>query len=252
MRYSQFVWDNVHEFLGVKGKYIFLAPVCRQWAQMIQMIHPRNTNLEQMMASSSTIRECKAHAQGKKTLAKNAWSYMAVLRNEQTEFDALADTLKDTIEWDRFSVHTAALHNNVNFFDWLRTTALKWNTSTALSSFYEKEDETLVFLKNMVGLGYVPTNRSSIAAARLGSVKIIQWLKQLGCDMDSVAQVLAEEGHLQALQWANTNGIPLDDHTLGAALYGRNSHVVKYVKGYSRVFKDYTPVKRSEPGGIDN
>lgn len=241
------VWANVLEFLGVEGKYLFLPPVCRQWKEMIVRLPSRNTNLEQMMASSSTIKECRNDARGKKILAKNAWTYLAVTRNERLEFNTLADEIKNTIEWDRFSVHTAALHNNVNFFHWLRTKSLEWDTSTALSSFSNEENENqkLSFLKNMSLLGYAPVNGSSIAAARLGAVKILQWLKQKDCDMDSVAQVLAEEGHLQALKWANTNGIPNDEHTLEAALYGGNEELARYVKRNTRV-------KRSEPCSIDN
>lgn len=230
------VWDNVHEFLGVEGKYLFLAPVSRQWKERIIRHPSRNTNLKQMMASSSTIKECCQCERGMKTLAQNAWSYLAVMKNGQKEFNILADEIKNTIEWDRFSVHTAAIQNNANFFHWLRKTTLEWDASTALSSFSQDENENqkLEFLKNMLGFGYSPTTwrGTTIAAARLGSVKLIRWLQQLGCDMDSVAQVLAEEGHLEALQWANTNGIPLDQHTLEAALYGGNHRVVTYVKGY--------------------
>lgn len=241
------VWGNVLEFVGVEGKYLFLAPVCRQWKERVARLPSRHTTLEQMMASLSTIRECKQDSRGKKILAKNAWSYLAVTKKERLEFYTLADELQSTIEWDRFSVHTAARHNNVNFFHWLSTKSLEWDTSTALSSFSNERDEhqTLSFLKNMSLLGYPPVNGSSIAAARLGAVKILQWLKQKDCDMDSVAQVLAEEGHEEALRWANTNGIGLDQHTLGAALYGGNPQVVRYVKWS-------TPAERSEPGDIDN
>ena len=216
------VWEVVHSMIESKGKYLFLAPVCSHWYSLTKS---KLTNLEQTMASSSTIREAREHQGGKTLAKKNAWSFLARINpSTQGKLEELANELRQTIEWNEYSIITAAQHNNMNFFHWLRTTSLEWDPALALSSF-----SSVTFLKQMYKLGYVPDERCSRAAARLGSVEALRWLKEVGCDLRDVTQVLAEEGHLATLKWATQNGIPYDDFTLDAAAYAGKLSIVRYI-----------------------
>lgn len=224
------VWEIVHGMIDFSGKYLFLAPVCSHWYSLTES---KVTNLEQTMASPSTIREAREHHGGTTLAKKNAWSFLAQSKNK--EFEELANELARTIEWDEYSVNTAAQHNHINFFHWLRTTSLEWDPTRALASF-----SSVTFLQQMYALGYVPDERCSMAAARLGSVEALKWLKQVGCDLRDVTQVLAEEGHLASLKWATQNGIPYDNFTLDAAAYAGKPNIVRYIVA-SVFFRKNTP-----------
>lgn len=240
------VWARIHEIVGFSGKYLFLAPVSKQWSKNYKKIK-NNTNFENMMETASTVRESGEH-EGRETLSKNnAWSYIA------REFvnAEVADELVKLVEWDEFSVGTAGRHGNEGFFRWLRTSrrgqALKWDSGLALSC--SALEGNLPFLKHMYYKnGYVPDYRTSGGAALVGSVKVLRWLKQIHIDLEDVTQVLAEEGHLTSLIWANSNGIQNDQHTMEAAKYGGNIDVINYIKAGNGNELDDT----DDPGSISS
>ena len=227
-------WTNILDFLDFKGKYLFLSPVCRRWQKLAKTSHTSHTNMAEMMASPSTIKEAGQHREGKKTLVKrNAWSFLAAKKtyDSSNTLPKLANQLKHTIEWDPFSVNAAARHNNLDFFRWLRTTSLEWDPQLALAVGSKTSSSSLPFLQSMLHLGYFPDNRSSTGAALVGSAEILRWLRHVGCNMDQVVQVLAEEGHIQTLRWAISIGIPYDHHALNAAAaYGGKLQNVQCIR----------------------
>lgn len=215
---------KIYDALGSQGNFLFLAPVCKKW---YKTVGSRQTNLKHMMASASTIRESGKTRGGSTTLARqNAWGFLAkVVGVEQ-----MADELIQVIGWDEFSVGTAGHHGNLGFIKWVDTTTLGWDPHLALSS--SASAGKFEFLKSMYTLGYAPNQRSVVEAARTGSVEIINWMNEIGCDMRDVTQVFAEESHLGPLKWATSNGFPCDELTLDAAVYANFGDVVRYVESY--------------------
>jgi len=214
----------------VSCSFLFLAPVCKQWHEFELS---NCTNFESIMASEFTIRETAESRGGSETLHKNnAWSFLA--KHDSNSFDKMADELVQRIEWDELSVGTAGFYSNLSFFRWLRKTpTLEWDPELALSS-----SQNQTFLKHMHDFGYAPGNRSCQAAARLGQIPTLRWLKEVGCEMENmqdITQVLAEEGHLQPLQWAISNGFPCDHNTLDAAMYAKKSDVVRYLRNFENI-----------------
>lgn len=218
---------RIHGIMDVQGNFLFLAPVCKQWYNLRTT---KTTNLKHMMASSSTIRESAESRGGSETLArKNAWGFLA----KHKEIANGLNELNELIEWDEFSVGAAGHHGNLSFMEWVVTTTLKWDSELALSS--SALAGKFNFLKHMYNLGYVPGQRSVIGAARAGSVEILKWMNEIGCDMKDVTDALAEEGHLGPLKWANSNGFPCEHkRTLDAAIYGDNYEVINYLTEVNR------------------
>ena len=217
---------RIHGIMDFQSNYLFLAPVCKQWYNLFES---RHTNLKHMMASASTIRESGESRGGSETLARrNAWGFLAKV----VGLDAWADELIQKIEWDEFSVGIAGHHGNFGFIKWVHTTSLVWDPELALSS--SALGGKFKFLKHMYKLGYVPGQNSIVGAARAGSVEILNWMRDIGCDMQDVTQALAEEGHLGPLKWANSNGFPCDKLTLDAAIYGGVEDVVSYLTEVNR------------------
>lgn len=231
------VWETILELVDFSGKYLFLAPVCKQWLHFENAKKTsRNTNFKNILASASTVRESLEHPGGDKMLLrtlsrKNTWSYLA--ENVHQDVGNLANEIIRIVEWDEFSVGTAGKHGNLGFVAWLRTTELEWDPFLALSC--AAFEENLTFLKHMYySWGYVPNFRTSVGAALVGSVKVLQWLKHIRCDLDDVTQVLAEEGHLNSLIWANSNGFQCNERTLEAAKYGGHIDVLNYLDTLKR------------------
>lgn len=227
------VWKTILELVDFKGKHLFLAPVCKQWLDFENSsTTSKNTNFENVLASASTVRESREHPGGKETLSeilsrKHIWSYLA--ENIHQHVGDVSNEIIQIVEWDVFSVGTAGKHGNLSFFVWLRTTELEWDPFLALSC--AAFEENLTFLQHMYySWGYVPNFRTSVGAALVGSIKVLRWLKQIRCDFDDVTQVLAEEGHLTSLIWANANGYQCDERTLEAAKYGGHIAILKYIE----------------------
>ena len=228
---SEDLLRRIHGIMDFQSNYLFLAPVCKQWYKLFESRQSRHTNVKHMMASASTIRESGESKGGSETLArKNAWGFLAKVQGNQE----MANELIQKIEWDEFSVGTAGHHGNFSFIKWVDTTNLVWDPELALSS--SASGKKFNFLKHMYNLGYVPGQRSVVGAARAGSVEILNWMNEIGCDMQDVTQALAEEGHLGPLKWANSNGFLCDKDklTLDAAIYGDVLEVVSYLTEVNR------------------
>lgn len=218
--------DVVETICGmIDFSFLFLAPVCKRWYEFGK--ESKVTNFQNMMASSSTIRESGQSRGGSRVfLRRNAWTFLAKNVKDSLHFDEMADELIDIIEWDEFAVTTAGNHGNLCFFHWLRNSNLTWDPELALSS--AASNGKCDFLKHMYNVGYVPGPRSCRSAALTGSVQILQWLKEVGCDVDDVTQILAEEGHVGPLIWAKKYGFPYNDKlVLDAANYGNNTVTTK-------------------------
>lgn len=235
------VWQVVHEFVGFSGKHLFLAPVCRSWYVENTSSSNRRTDFKEMMTSPSTIRESGRIPKGSSILErKNAWSYIAKHVFDLQTFERFANELYKYIEWDAYSASTAGKHGNLSFFRWLRTKdgKLKWDAELALegASLYGR----LSFLEQMcteILPGYVPGKSTVAGAAIFGSSEVLEFLQHIGCDMEDVGEILAEEGHLQTLTWASSNGILKNSnftHVLQAAKYGNHPNVVTYVTNFNR------------------
>ena len=230
------VWARIHDMVG--KNYLFLAPVCKKWCNWYytkQTKHTKYTNFIHAMASSSTIRESGESRGGKTVLSrKNAWDFLAKHVSDRKLLGEMADELSLIIDWDEFSVGTAGRHGNLSFILWLRkNNKLEWDSDLALSSSaLAGQSQNLAFLKNMYNLGYIPGDRACTGAALAGSVEILRWLQDAGCDTKDVTQVLAEEGHLGPLQWANSYGFKCDRLTLDAAKYEKRLGVVRYLRAY--------------------
>lgn len=229
------VWGNILGFIG--ANYLFVAPVCRKWHKLRNQ--PAYTNPHHMMASSATIRESGQSRGGRQVLSgMNAWSFLAEHVNDPKVFAEMANELADIIDWDEFSVVTAGRQGNLAFFSWLTSQTHKWDAELALSSCASAgQGRNLVLLKQMYNLGYVPGQRSCEGAALAGSVEILGWLQEIACDTGSVTQVLAEEGNLRTLKWANSKGFICDQNTLEAALYHNRLQVVRYLSNRKKTNK---------------
>ena len=221
--------------LMVRQSYLFLAPVCKQWYKFEKEASRFTTNFESMMASHSTIRESGQSRGGSEALLKNnAWCFLAK-HVDGGKLTKMADELLVLTEWNEFSVGPAGFHENLMFFRWLTgKSTIEWDPDLALSCNLSNSSNSVNFLKHMHDyFGYTPGMRSCQAAARLGKITNLQWLKEIGCDVENmkdITQVLAEEGHLGTLKWANSNGFPCDQNTLDAARYANRGTVVRYLR----------------------
>lgn len=229
------VFRTIHGM--VSHSFLFMAPVCKQWYKF-EKDSKCCTNFQSMMASHSTIRESGESRGGSEALSKNnAWSFLAKHVSKNILFDKMANELIHKIEWDEFSVGDAGFHGNLSFVKWLiKKQTLEWDPELALSCCLMSKENNFYFLKNMHDLGYTPGMRSCQAAARLGKIATLQWLKEIGCDVENmkdITQVLAEEGHLETLKWANSNGFPCDQETLDAAIYANRREVVRYLRHHN-------------------
>lgn len=231
------VWQIAHQFVGFRGKYLFLAPVCRSWYHTEAGNNP-HTNFREVMASSSRIREAGKSLGGVAMLSrKNAWSYLAKKVHDPEIFESLANELEITVDWDMYSSVIAGKHGNSGFFRWLNASQkYEWDPELALSS--AALAGRLPFLEQMctdILQGFVPGKSTVTGAALLGSPDILKFLQKRGCDMEDVGDILAEEGHLRTLKWANSNGILIQPQILHAAAYGNHPDVVHYLRDLSRI-----------------
>lgn len=240
------VWQVVHEFVDFSGEYLFFATVCRSWYQNQYVENSssnQRTDFEEMMATPSRIRESVTSPKGRAILVrKNAWTYIAGYLDLKT-FERFANELYKHIEWDRWSAIQAGRQGNLSFFRWLKTKEkdgkLKWDAELALegASLYGR----LSFLEQMcteILPGYVPLEGTVAGAAIFGSSEVLGFLQRIGCDMTDVCDILAQEGHLQTLKWANSNGILINKSNftdvLHAAKHGKHPDVVDYVTNLKR------------------
>lgn len=222
------VWRNILRGYVGDTYYLFVAPVCRKWHK--QLSPYTKTKSCHIMASSATIRESGQSRGGRQVLSgMNAWSFLAEHVAKNDDVAKMADELADIIDWDEFSVVTAGRQGNFAFFNWLTSQKKhKWDPELALSSC--ALGRNLVLLKHMYNLGYVPGRRSCEGAALAGSVEILSWLQEIATEsVDTVTQVLAEEGNLGALKWAISEGFVCDKNTLEAAKYQERLEVVRFL-----------------------
>lgn len=218
------VLQKVFEAVGFRGKYLFLGPVCKEWWSRSSK-YDTHTNFRNLMDSPSTMRESVAQSKGEPVLSKrNAWGYLA--RHLTPGNVDLAYELVRLIGWDEFSICPAGKCGNRFFFHWLSATGLKWDPDLAMAS-----STSLKFFKFMyLEKGHFPDYKSIARAARIGSVKLLRWLRTTGCDLTDVTEILAEEGHLETLIWANTSGLIVNQNTLQAAIYGKHAETILYIE----------------------
>lgn len=218
------MWDIIRKMSGFKGNYIFTGTVSRSWYNHEAS---RSTSFEEMMRSPSTLKESMKYERGRELITNNAWGYIAQKIKEKNSIEKLGEFLLDRIPWNESSIVLAGAYENINFIRWVMTTNIEWDASAAFSS--AALHGNLFFMQSLYREGYTPCGVSSHTAAAGGSIAVLRWLKGLGCDMKDVTQILAEEGHLGALIWANNHGVPCDNLTLDAAAYGGRLNVVIYL-----------------------
>lgn len=186
------IWTTtILDFVGYESQYLFLGTVSKLWRSKF---FSTKTRVSEALLTPSRIKEVGDLSDGlSPVVRRRAWSIFTkiTLNTRYSALQELGQELQKTIEWDPFCVSCAAKHNNVGFFDWLRTTTLSWDPDLAYLS-----NTTLGFMKCMHGtLGIKPSTRCLLDPGYVLSVGVLglQWLQSIGCDLDEVPNVLALE-----------------------------------------------------------
>ena len=94
--------------------------------------------------------------------------------------------------------------------------------------------------------------RSSLcnSAAKLGSLKLLQWARANGCLWDTTTcTAAARGGHLEVLQWARANGCPWDSWTCAEAARGGHLEVLQWARANGCNWHQQTTCVLAASGG---
>lgn len=227
------LWENILKYTEFKGNFLFIRTVNKKWYTFGEQEQPENTSLSEIMKSVPRINEALSYDGGSNFLTRYAWSYLGGTIIDYSLLDRIGRNIVNKIPWDPLAVCAAGTNNNFNLIIWLKHFnhenyyKLVWDPALSISS--AALEGNLEFMKSMYKIGHIPTKESSKMAALKGAIPVLSWLKSINCSMEDVVQYLAEEGNLDGLIWANSNGIPCDEHTLDAAAYGGNIDVIMYL-----------------------
>ena len=226
------LWENILKYTEFKGNFLFIRTVNKKWYNFDKE-QSKNTSLTEIMKSVPRINEALSYVKGSQFLTRYAWFYMGETIIDYDLLDRIGRNIINKIPWDPLSVCAAGTNNNFNFIIWLKYFnnenyyKLVWDPALSISS--ASLEGNLEFMKSMYKIGHIPTKESSKMAAIKGAIPVLSWLKSINCSMEDVAQYLAEEGNLDGLMWANSHGIPCDEHTLDAAAHGGDLGVIMYL-----------------------